>query len=92
VARYGGEEFIVLLPEVDVDHALLLTQEAMSKIAAMTINHQGLIVRTTISAGVNGCIPNHNSRPDSIITGADDALYLAKNSGRNKAVVFTSKS
>ncbi len=92
VARYGGEEFIVLLPEVDIDHALHLAQEALRKIASMTIDHQGLNVRATISAGVNCCIPNFNSRPDSIITGADEALYMAKNSGRNRAVVFTSKS
>ena len=92
VARYGGEEFIVLLPEVYVDHALKLAEEAMRKIESMNIDHQGLKVGTTISVGVNCCIPNFNSRPDSIITGADEALYMAKNSGRNRAVVFTSKN
>jgi len=92
VARYGGEEFIVLLPEVDVEHALLLAKEAILKIASISIDHQGIDVRTTISAGVNCCIPNFNSRSDSVITGADEALYMAKNSGRNRAVVFTSKS
>jgi diguanylate cyclase (GGDEF)-like protein len=92
VARYGGEEFIVLLPEVDVDHALQLSQEALSKVAAMTIDHKGVKVRATISAGVNCCIPNFNLRSDSIIAGADAALYIAKEAGRNRAVVFTSKN
>jgi diguanylate cyclase (GGDEF)-like protein len=92
VARYGGEEFIVLLPEVDVDHALQLAQEALRKIASLSIDHQGMDVRTTISAGVNCCIPNFNSLSDSIIAGADEALYMAKHSGRNRAVVLPSKN
>lgn len=91
VARYGGEEFIVLLPEVDIDHALSLAQEALHKIASLTIDHQGMKVNTTISAGINCCIPNFNSSPDSIITGADEALYMAKQRGRNRAVDFTSR-
>jgi len=91
VARYGGEEFIVLLPDVDLHQAFQLAEKATHKIASMTINHQGEKVGTTISAGVNGCIPNFSSRSDSIIAGADKALYMAKERGRDQVVVLPSK-
>jgi diguanylate cyclase (GGDEF)-like protein len=88
VARYGGEEFIVLLPGIDTDHAFQLAEKAKYKIEPVTIDHQGEKVRATISAGVNSCIPNFNSRSDSIINGADQALYMAKQQGRNRVVAL----
>lgn len=88
VARHGGEEFIVLLPGIDADHACQLAQKATQKIASMTIDHQGEKVRTTVSAGVNCCIPDFNSRSDFVIACADEALYTAKQRGRNQVVVF----
>ncbi len=88
VARYGGEEFIVLLPDVDADQAFQLAQKATQKIASMTIDSQGEEVRTTVSAGVNSCIPDFNSRSDVVIAGADEAMYLAKQQGRNRVVIL----
>jgi diguanylate cyclase (GGDEF)-like protein len=88
VARYGGEEFIVLLPGIDTDRALHLAEKATHQIASMTLDHQGKKVGTTISSGVNCCIPDFNSRSDSIISGADKALYMAKDRGRNQVVVL----
>ena len=91
VARYGGEEFIALLPDVDADHAFQLAEKATQKVASMAIDYQGEEVRTTISAGVNACIPDFNSRSDSIVAGVDQALYMAKQRGRNQVVVLSSK-
>ncbi len=88
VARFGGEEFIVLLQGVDNDHALQLAKNAIHDIASMTIDHQGEKIGTTMSAGVNCCIPDFQSIADSLISGADKALYLAKQRGRNQVVVF----
>jgi len=88
VARYGGEEFIVLLPDVDADHAFQLAQKATQKIASLTVDSQREEVRTTISAGVNSCIPDFNSRSDAVIAGADEAMYLAKQRGRNQVVIL----
>jgi diguanylate cyclase (GGDEF)-like protein len=92
VARYGGEEFIVMLPGIDADHALQLAEEARRKIASMAVNHQGEKVRATISSGIVCRIPDFNSRPDSIISGADKALYMAKQGGRNRAIVLKSEN
>ncbi|MHB8137667.1 MAG: GGDEF domain-containing protein [Smithellaceae bacterium] len=88
VARYGGEEFTVLLVDVDAKHASQLAETAIRSIASMTIDHQGGKISTTISAGVHCCIPEHSSISDYIITGADKALYLAKQRGRNQVVFF----
>ena len=88
VARYGGEEFAVLLVDSDVEQAIHLAQTAIRSIAAITIDHQGQKVCTTICAGVNCRIPDHNTVSDSIVLGADKALYAAKERGRNQVVFF----
>jgi len=92
VARYGGEEFIVLLPGIDAGHARKLAEEIQQKVESMIFDHEGKKVGTTISAGIMCCVPDFNIRSDSIISGADQALYLAKQGGRNKVVIFSSPS
>jgi diguanylate cyclase (GGDEF)-like protein len=92
VARYGGEEFIVLLPGINADHARQLAEKVKQKIESMILDHQGKNVGTTISSGIICCVPNLNTRSDSIISGADKALYMAKQGGRNRVAVFTSSS
>jgi diguanylate cyclase (GGDEF)-like protein len=89
VARYGGEEFIVLLPGINADHASQLAEKVRRKIESLIIDHQGKEIRTTISAGIMCCVPNFNTRSDSIISGADKALYMAKERGKNRVAVFT---
>jgi diguanylate cyclase (GGDEF)-like protein len=90
VARYGGEEFIVLLPGINADHARQLAEDLQYKINAMTIDHQGNKVGATISSGITCCVPDVNTISDSIISCADQALYMAKQEGRDRVVVFTS--
>jgi len=90
VARYGGEEFIVLLPGINADHAHQLAEDIQYKIKAMTIDHQGNKVGATISSGIICCVPDVNTISDSIISCADQALYMAKQEGRDRVVVFTS--
>ncbi len=90
VARYGGEEFIVLLPGINADHARQLAHDLQYKIKTMTIDHQGNKVGATISSGIICSVPDVNTTSDSIVSGADKALYMAKQEGRDKVVVFTS--
>lgn len=86
VARYGGEEFVILLPGIDLAGAFTVAERARLAIQAMQLEHadnQGAIV--TISAGVTAGIParNGNSSQD-LVQAADQALYKAKESGRNR--------
>jgi diguanylate cyclase (GGDEF)-like protein len=90
VARYGGEEFIVLLPGINADHARQLAEDLQDKIKAMTIDHQGNKVGATISSGIICSVPDINTTADSIISGVDHALYMAKQEGRDRVVVFAS--
>ena len=89
VARYGGEEFTVLLPGINADHANQLAENVKKRIESMTIEHRGKKVGTTISAGIMCCVPNLNTISDSIISCADQALYIAKQGGRNRVAVYT---
>lgn len=87
VARYGGEEFVVLLPDRDAEHTRDLAQRLGKKIERAVLKYNGEKIQTTISQGVTSCIPNPDMDRDVLLTRADNALYKAKNSGRNKIVV-----
>jgi diguanylate cyclase (GGDEF)-like protein len=89
VARYGGEEFIVLLPQTNADEAALMAGKMRLAVAGMAIEHSGNgdhgIV--TISVGACSCVPVSETRHVEMIERADQALYVAKEHGRNCLVV-----
>lgn len=85
VARYGGEEFIVVLQETVQSGAEEIAQEIRNSVEALQIPHKtspyGVV---TISIGVAYMIPKRNELEEKGIAKADEALYLAKESGRNR--------
>lgn len=85
-ARYGGEEFALLLPNTDVAGALKVAEEIRKKIRELEIRHErNLPGVVTVSAGVNALMPvTGEATPSQLIGAADEALYLAKTSGRNR--------
>jgi two-component system chemotaxis family response regulator WspR len=91
MARYGGEEFVALLPETDSSGARVLAEKMRVEIEALHMPNPGSSVGpyVTISLGVVTVVPEADSAPDtdSLIKLADDALYRAKNSGRNQVSI-----
>lgn len=84
LARYGGEEFIMLLRETPVDAAIGWAERIREAVMQYPFKYQGQTIPTTISIGVcTRRITAVDSLP-TIIRIADDALYLAKQNGRNR--------
>jgi diguanylate cyclase (GGDEF)-like protein len=91
VARYGGEEFVAILPNTDLDGAIIVAEQIRSAIANLEIPHQNSDIsdRVTVSVGITSLIPNPEQKSSTLIQQADVALYGAKQKGRNRAIVFS---
>lgn len=89
VSRYGGEEFVVLLPGTDAEGALTMANKLLDEVITLKIPHPESPISdfVTISLGVATKIPNNSERPDTLLHEADQALYYAKESGRNQIKV-----
>ena len=85
VARYGGEEFVVLLPETD--GAAMLAERIRQGVEQAEFDHDGHRADIRISAGVCQALPGTVENGNELLRIADEALYEAKQSGRNRVVV-----
>jgi len=90
VAKYGGEEFVVILPNSDNHAAMTAAEEIRASIEAMRIlnEHSSVSSVLTISVGVASMVPSDNFGQLDLVQRADDALYQAKNNGKNRVGVF----
>jgi diguanylate cyclase (GGDEF)-like protein len=93
VARYGGEEFVAVLPNTDLDGARLVAEKMRAAVEALAIPHahSGAGSVVTISLGGAAVVPPH----EGLVTGdlshaADQGLYAAKESGRNRVIMVES--
>ncbi len=88
VARYGGEEFIFLLPQCDVERALAIAENGCREIEGLRCKHESSEVSmwVTLSLGVATIVPGRDNAA-ALLKLADNALYEAKESGRNKVAV-----
>ncbi|HBG27500.1 MAG: hypothetical protein A2Y10_02905 [Planctomycetes bacterium GWF2_41_51] len=87
-ARYGGEEFIVLMPGMPVEIATQRAQKLISHIDKNNWDVNGKPISVTCSAGVAAFDGADSTDPYELIRRADDALYAAKNRGRNCVVPY----
>ncbi|WP_252732735.1 GGDEF domain-containing protein [Paraglaciecola chathamensis] len=83
VARYGGEEFIALLPRTSKHEATIVAEKIRHSIESIEINIDNHQLRFTISVGISD-LKSADSNIDNVIFRADEALYNAKESGRNQ--------
>lgn len=88
IARYGGEEFAVILPETSKEEALMIAESIREAVRALNIPHSNskIIPIVTISAGVATIVPSLQSPYLQLIIVADEALYRAKQEGRNRVL------
>jgi len=86
IARYGGEEFIAILPESDLNAALIVAERIRSEIAVLGIPDADGTGVVTVSVGVAVVAPATADGPKSLVALADEALYEAKRAGRNRVV------
>ena len=84
LTRYGGEEFCCLLPETECSSAVIVAERMRANAEALALTHGGNPVNISISLGVAGATAADT--PSALIVRADEALYTAKKSGRNKVV------
>ncbi|MBK1641908.1 diguanylate cyclase [Chromatium okenii] len=90
VARYGGEEFALLLPDADVDLAYSIAERLRTLIETANIPHPASRTKPhiTISIGVSALIPAPHQTMKTLIEQADQALYQAKDAGRNRCLSY----
>jgi len=85
--RYGGEEFLLVLPDTRASAAYEIAERLRDRISSETIVVGGVSVRVSISIGCGTLKESQNQSESSFIQEIDEALYQAKESGRNRVVV-----
>ena len=92
-ARYGGEEFIVVLPDTPPESAASIAEKIRTAISRLAIEHAGSEYgRVTASIGAASWTPERGGEVSAVIRAADEALYTAKASGRNKVSLFDARA
>jgi two-component system, cell cycle response regulator len=86
IARYGGEEFAIILPNTDLKDAINVAKVMGEAVESLQIIHPKSPISqyVTVSLGIASEIPQLEQSYDRLFQNADRALYLAKNSGRNR--------
>lgn len=89
-ARYGGEEFAVILPGTGSEGAKIIAEKIRISVQQLGIVHEssGISPHVSLSLGVSTLIPEKSGSNTQLIKMADEALYRAKESGRNQFVVY----
>jgi len=90
VGRYGGEEFMLLLPGTMAEEAVTFAERVRQNLESHTFTFEGGSLQRTGSFGVATFPHTRIKNCDSLVRAADDALYVAKETGRNKVVRFDS--
>ena len=85
IARYGGDEFIAMLPETGLTEAIMVADRLRKRASNITLTAEnGETIRITLSAGVADLLPGDTLK--TLIERADQALYRAKQSGKNQII------
>jgi diguanylate cyclase (GGDEF)-like protein len=86
VARYGGEEFVVVLSNTNLEGAIKIAEDIRNNVKKMEIDHSASDASkyVSLSFGISSTVPISSDDKENLIVKADQALYKAKNKGRNR--------
>lgn len=85
--RYGGEELTMILPEASLEAARIRAEQLRRTASECQIQHRGSkLERVTVSVGV-ACYPEHGATGEALLRSSDEALYRAKQEGRDRVIV-----
>ncbi len=87
IGRYGGEEFLIILTETDKDQAVFAGERIRKSIEDNVVRVYDEELKITVSIGIS-TFPDDAKDKDTLIDKADEALYKAKETGRNKVCVY----
>lgn len=89
--RYGGEEFLLVLPDSPLEDTSQRLEQIRLRFERMEVRHDGQLLATmTFSAGI-AAAPEHGSIPEELLRAADEALYAAKQAGRNQVLAYRAR-
>ncbi|HYS70240.1 MAG TPA: diguanylate cyclase [Gemmatimonadaceae bacterium] len=88
VGRYGGEEFLLILPGTVLDAAVTFAERLREKVEKHTFTYAGGTLCRTMSCGVAGSPHPRVKDQEALLKASDDALYVAKETGRNRVIRF----
>jgi diguanylate cyclase (GGDEF)-like protein len=92
VGRYGGEEFLMIVPDCDLSSTVMRGNSLRESIGAAPIVWDGVERKITISMGVTVSASGQKNDGEKLLKQADEALYRAKEGGRNRVEAFAPSS
>ena len=87
VCRFGGEEFVLVMPNIGIEKAVERAETLHQIIDDLNIPYGRFNLTTTISMGI-AWYPAHGTTKEQLLRAADKAMYVAKNTGRNRVVIY----
>ncbi len=84
ICRFGGEEFLVLFPETNVDGAYIIAEKLRTFLEITPMKVDEKLINVTVSIGVTECDSQSDVSIENVINRADNLMYQAKESGRNR--------
>jgi len=88
-ARWGGEEFVILIPGANAEGAMNVAERVRINLeTAILTTDEGVDTKITASIGINSIVPGADDSTEVFIKKADQALYKAKESGRNRSILI----
>ena len=92
LSRYGGDEICAVLPELEEADACAVAERLRAAIAGLAVWYGGALINITVSIGVAAVQAEQETTLEKLIEAADDALYQAKDDGRDRVAVALERS